>query len=296
MTDLPDLSRLPGGPTPQFSAEDLDARLLEAVAIARDAGALLLEYQQRRLTVETKSSDTDPVSEADRASEQLVMDRLATAFPDDGLLGEEDQANREGTSGLRWVVDPLDGTVNYLYGLDAWCVSIACQAAGTGAPLVGVVHHPRGRETFLGRVGGGARVLSEGEDPRDPTAGRALAVREPEDTAHALISTGFHYAADVRAAEARVVADLIPHVRDIRRAGAAALDLAWTAAGRLDGHGEYGLAPWDWMAGIVLVQEAGGTVALNHRDVGGQGLDGVFAGAPQVVEVLLKAFDPEGPL
>ncbi len=295
--DLPDLSRLTrAGGSAGVSELELDARMIEAVAVARDAGDLLLEYQKRRLTVETKSTATDPVSEADRASEQLILTRLAEAFPDDGFLGEEAQGDRPGTSGLRWVVDPLDGTVNYLYGLDAWCVSIACQDAATGAPLVGVVHHPRGRETFAGRTRGGARVLRPDEDPADGSAGRRLTIREPESTSRALLSTGFHYESDVRAAEARVVAALLPEVRDIRRAGAAALDLSWTAAGRLDGHGEYGLGPWDWMAGVVLVQEAGGVVALNHREVGGHPLDGVFAGSPLVVDLLLTAFDPEGPL
>ncbi len=287
------------GPLERFDRAALDERLRVAVDAARAAGELLLEYQRRELTVRTKSSATDPVSEADHASEQLVMGRLQEAFADDGLLGEEEQANREGTSGLRWVVDPLDGTVNYLYGLDAWCVSIGCQRVDTGAPVVGVVHHPRAGETFVAVGGGGARLLTADDldaDPADPEVGRRLAVREPDEVARALVSTGFHYDEGVRAAELEMFDVLLPRVRDVRRAGAAALDLAWTAAGRLDGHGEYGLGPWDWMAGVLLVQEAGGTVAITRRTLAGQDHTGVFAGSPKVVEVLLEAFDPpDGP-
>lgn len=238
-----------------------------AVRLAEEAGALLSTYAARlsQLTVEAKTSATDPVSEADRAAELLIAEQLAAARPDDGLLAEEDQAARRGTSGLRWVVDPLDGTVNFLYGLPAWCVSVAVE--DDRGVLAAAVHHPAGGETFHAARGHGARA-----------GGTALSVSGVEGLDRTLVATGFAYDPEVRADQAVDVADLLGRVRDVRRCGAAALDLAWTAAGRVDAYLEFGLQPWDWAAGRLLVEEAGGRVSEHERELGGRRLPGLVAG------------------
>jgi myo-inositol-1(or 4)-monophosphatase len=243
-----------------------------AIDIAEEAGTLLLRFAEQRreggdLDVGMKSSATDPVSEADRSAERLIAARLAAARPGDGLLGEEDQDPRPGTSGVRWVVDPLDGTVNFLYGRSAWCVSIACEDAD--GPLVGVVHHPVLGETFHAVRGGGSHL-----------DGRTLTVTEVADLGRTLVATGFAYDADVRVDQGRDLADLVPRVRDVRRDGSAALDLAWCAAGRVDAYVEFGLSPWDWAAGALLVTEAGGRCSQHRRRLGGRWSTGIVAGGP----------------
>lgn len=250
-----------------------------AVEVAEAAGDLLLRYQRDRvpeggertgagseLAVATKSSATDPVSEADEASEQLIVERLLAARPEDGILAEEEQDNRAGTSGVRWVVDPLDGTVNFLYRIPHWCVSVA--AEDEGGPLVGVVHDPSRGETFAAARDLGAH-----------RAGRSLTVNRPEELAGTLVATGFAYDPALRAVQGRLAADLVGRVRDVRRAGAAALDLAWVAAGRLDAYVEFGLSPWDWAAGRVLVREAGGLVSERAEVLAGAPRTGLVAGA-----------------
>ncbi len=240
-----------------------------AASIAREAGELLIAHQSRILTVETKSSTTDPVSEADRASEALISERLAQARPDDGFLGEEQASNRVGTSGLRWVVDPLDATVNYLYGIPHWAVSIACEDAEGSA--VGVVFDPAKRELFMAARGHGAHLVTD--------AGVAeLAVTTVPDLGQTMVATGFAYDQEVRAAWAVRVADLIGAARDVRRLGSAALDLAYVAAGRVDVYVESGLGPWDWAAGTLLVSEAGGTTTRTSLEIAGTRRDGWVAG------------------
>ena len=187
------------------------------------------------------------VSDADRAAEAAVVELLRAERPDDGLLGEEG-ASTEGSSGRRWVVDPLDGTTNFLYGFPQWAVSVAVED-GDGA-LAGVVLDPVRDELFAAERGAGARL---GAEP--------LRVRDGAELSRSLIATGFGYDAGWRAQQAAAAAVVLPRVRDVRRAGAAALDLAWLAAGRLDGYWERGLKPWDWAAGRLLVTEAGGAVA-----------------------------------
>jgi myo-inositol-1(or 4)-monophosphatase len=217
------------------------------------AGELLLErYGGPAEGVSSKSSETDLVSEADRASEAAILDLLAAERPDDGLLGEEG-SSREGASGRRWVVDPLDGTINYLYRFPAWCVSVALEDASGG--LAGVVHDPLRNETFRASRGEGAFVN-----------GKRMRVNAEESLEFALVATGFGYQAEVRATQAQLLTRVLPRVRDIRRAGAAALDLAWVAAGRLDGYYERGLQPWDWAAAKVLITEAGGALAELEGD------------------------------
>ncbi|GGI04989.1 inositol monophosphatase family protein [Egicoccus halophilus] len=262
MADRPDLSVL----------RDL------AVDTARAAGDTLRRFADRHaagddLGFGTKSTITDPVSEADRAAERLIAERLTAARPDDGLLGEEGQAERRGTSGLRWVVDPLDGTVNFLYGLPAWCVSVACE--DDAGSLVGVVHDPNRDETFVAVRGGGATCN-----------GRPTEVGSAGTLERTLVATGYAYAVTTRRDWAADVADLLGHVRDVRRGGAAALDLAWTAAGRFDAYLEFGLSPWDWAAGRLLVTESGGTVTTPERVLGGERRTGVLAGGATACDAL----------
>jgi myo-inositol-1(or 4)-monophosphatase len=194
----------------------------------------------------SKSSATDLVSDADRDAEALIRDLLAEQRPADGMLAEEGTSER-GESGRRWVFDPLDGTVSYLYGYPHWCVSVALED-GDGAVL-GVVYDPNRDELFAAERGAGATL-----------GGERIQVREAPPLDEALVATGFGYDAERRARQAAVAAELLPAVRDIRRAGSAALDLSWLAAGRLDAYYERGLNPWDWAAGSLIVREAGGVV------------------------------------
>jgi myo-inositol-1(or 4)-monophosphatase len=215
-----------------------------AEAVAREAGRQLREaFAGPRVNVTAKSSPTDLVSEADHAAERLIRERLAAARPDDGFLGEEG-GDVTGTSGLRWVVDPLDGTINFLFGIPQWGVSIACED-GEGT-LTGVIYDPMRDELWSAERDGLARLDGRPVEP----SGRA-------DLATALVATGFGYDAEVRRFQAAVIERLLPQVRDIRRFGSAALDLAWTAAGRYDAFFERGLNPWDLAAGELLCARAG---------------------------------------
>jgi myo-inositol-1(or 4)-monophosphatase len=219
-----------------MSAELLDV----AVDAARAAGAILLErYERAARGVVTKSTPTDLVSEADLAAEQAIRDVLAVRRPDDAIVGEEGE-DVHGSTGLRWVVDPLDGTINYLFGIPQWCVSIACEGE------VGVILDPVRGELFT--VIAGETTLLDGTPLRAP---------ERDHLPTALVATGFGYDARVRASQAAVVARLLPQVRDIRRLGSAALDLAWTAAGRYDAYYEHGINTWDIAAGSMLCVGAG---------------------------------------
>ena len=215
-----------------------------AEAIAREAGAQLREaFGGPGVNVQAKSSPTDLVSEADHAAERLIRERLAAARPEDGILGEEG-SDEAGTSGTRWVVDPLDGTINFLFGIPAWAVSIACEDAdGT---LAGVVYDPM-RDELWSAVRDGPPLLN----------GSEVSASTRTDLATAMVGTGFGYDAEVRRYQAEVAGRLLPEVRDIRRFGSAALDLAWTAAGRLDAFYERGLNHWDRAAGELLCVRAG---------------------------------------
>lgn len=224
-----------------------------AQGLAVEAGRLLLERSRSVAQgVGTKTTGTDMVSDADRDAETLIVTGLSAEYPDDGILGEEG-ASRPGASGRTWVIDPLDGTTNYLFGHDGYAVSVALEDSAGG--VVGCVHDPVRDETFVAWRGGGAWIGSVALHPR-PTV----------DLGEVLLGTGFSYRADQRAWQGRVVADLLPQVRDIRRRGAAALDLCWVAAGRLDAHVERGLAPWDHAAGALVVAEAGAMVSQIDRN------------------------------
>ncbi len=208
------------------------------------------------------------VSDADRDAEAVIEQILLGERPDDGLLAEEG-AHSEGESGRRWVVDPLDGTTNFLYGFPAWAVSVALEDSDGG--VAGVVHDPVRGETFAAARGLGSRLNGE-----------PIEVNEPERLASSLIATGFGYESERRRAQAEKLVGVLPNVRDVRRAGAAALDLCWVAAGRLDGYYERGLKPWDWAAGCVIVTEAGGVL----RELDGEPR-GLVAASPAIVDELL---------
>ncbi|MEV4940390.1 inositol monophosphatase family protein [Streptomyces zaomyceticus] len=226
--------------------DPLLAELLDlALEAARRAGALLRDGRPDDLAVaDTKTSPIDVVTEMDIAAEKLITGFLAEHRPQDGFLGEEG-ASSPGTSGVRWVIDPLDGTVNYLYGLPTWAVSIAAER--DGETVVGVVDAPMRGEVYRAVLGGGAY---EGD--------RRLAVRPSPSLDQALVGTGFGYVRSRREAQAAVAQRMIPQVRDIRRGGSAAIDLCDVAAGRLDAYYERGLNPWDLAAGALIAREAGG--------------------------------------
>lgn len=237
--------------------------LLEiATTVARRAAALAL--QRRRDGVEiaaSKSTITDIVTRADREAEDLIRGALEASRPRDGFLGEESGGER-GSSGLTWVVDPIDGTVNYFYDIPAWAVSVAVVEGdpdpATWRTLAGAVVNPVTGEVFTAAVGGGARLNGE-----------PIRVNEGVELPLALVGTGFGYDPEIRRKQAAFVTELIPQVRDVRRIGAASLDLCSVACGRLDAYYERGLNPWDHAAGALIAQEAGATLG---------GLDGAPAG------------------
>ncbi len=229
--------------------EDFEELARLAAELAVEAGQILAAGRHAdRTGLTTKTSSTDMVSDIDRASEELIDRRLSELRPDDGIVGEEG-ASRPGTSGVSWIIDPLDGTTNYLYGFPEFSVSIA--AALEGTVVAGAVHDPSHSETFVAALGCGATCN-----------GQRLVITGPPTLATALIGTGFSYDPDRRRLQASVLPRLLPRVRDIRRAGAASLDLCWVAAGRLDAYYEYGLQPWDWSAGELVAAEAGARCGL----------------------------------
>jgi len=231
-----------------------EAALALATDAARQAGTLLLELRRSPATgVRSKSSATDLVSAADERAEETIVNAIRRRRPGDAIVAEEG-SNARGSTGVSWYVDPLDGTINYLYGIPHWSVSICC-ADGAGA-LAGVVFDPL-RDELWSAVRGGGAYLGE----------RRLAVSDKRDLASALLATGFGYVAEQRATQGRIIAKVLGEARDVRRFGSAALDLSWVASGRFDGYFESVEKPWDWMAGALLVREAGGRVTeLNPKD------------------------------
>jgi myo-inositol-1(or 4)-monophosphatase len=237
---------------------------------AREAGEVLLGYYGREPEgLSSKTSVTDPVSEADRHAERTIRELLTAERPDDGLIGEEG-THSPAANDRTWIVDPLDGTVNFLYGMRDWCVSIALEDAEGLA--VGVVFNPVSDECFSARRGEGATL-----------DGREIRVSEVEELDRAMVATGFSYDAAKRAVQAEILVELLPRIRDLRRAGAAALDLAYTAAGRVDAYYERDLKRWDEAAGILLVREAGGLV----EELPGEPHGIVATGTPNVRDDLL---------
>jgi len=242
------------------AGEDPGTLLRIAVAAAAEAGRLLASWRgdERPEVVQTKSSPTDIVTEMDRRSEELITSRIRAHRPGDTVLGEEGGQTAGGPAGdggqpgrVRWIVDPLDGTVNYLYGLRDWAVSIAAEV--NGSVVAGVVEVPRYGETFTAMTGQGA-WLHRGE------AQLALHCSAGVPLDRALVGTGFGYDPGRRLVQGEVVAALLPFIRDIRRGGAAAVDLCSVAAGRLDAFYERGLNYWDFAAGGLIAREAGALV------------------------------------
>ncbi len=296
----------------------------ELLQLAADAavmaGLLLLESFGQDAAghdVTSKSTPTDLVSEADRAAERAIRDRLARERPQDGFLGEEG-GDSAGESGLRWVVDPLDGTVNFLFGIPQWCVSIAVQ--DDAGSLAGAIYDPLRGDLFAAVRGGpptvqlrvgeqpvqgsGTSGLAHGGGPSRPVHGvgsyglaggggslggaepRTLTASGRTDLSTAMVATGLAYDARVRAAQARVLERTVPRVRDVRRFGSAALDLAWTAAGRFDAYFERTVKPWDIAAGTLLCEAAGLRVVQLpvHEDLPW----GILVAPPALCEPLLE--------
>jgi myo-inositol-1(or 4)-monophosphatase len=261
-------------------AEVSEEGLLEvAVDAATMAGTLLLERSRVGIErdVTSKSTPTDLVSEADLSSERAIRELLARRRPGDGFLGEEGGA-AESTSGLSWVVDPLDGTVNFLFAIPQWCVSVAVRdAEGT---LAGAVYDPNREELFTATRSG--RPLLRGPAGVVELTGP----QRGEDLAGAMVATGLAYDASVRAAQAIVLARLAPRVRDIRRFGSAALDLTWTAAGRYDAYFERSVKQWDIAAGALICERAG--LSVSALEVGEDLPWGILVARPALAEPLLE--------
>jgi myo-inositol-1(or 4)-monophosphatase len=237
------------------SGPELEAALLDVARAAARAAAdeLLARYERAVEGFSTKTSATDPVSDADRAAEAAIRRVLAARRPSDGILGEEGgETDGDGSaaSGVRWVVDPLDGTVNYLFGYPQWSVSVAAEDAG--GTIAGVVLDPlRGEELSATRSGPLLRDGAPVDGSRAPARPRA------ETLDVALVATGFAYDAAVRGRQAEALQRMMPRVRDVRRGGSAALDLAWTALGRCDAYWERDVKAWDVAAGALLCARAG---------------------------------------
>ena len=223
--------------------------LLElAVQIAKKAGALLLE-RPAHLSVDTKTSDIDIVTQMDKLSEKLIVDSILANRPDDGIIGEEG-ANRPSKSGYTWVIDPIDGTVNYFYNMHGWSVSIAIR--DVNGVVIGVVYAPTLNSLFTATRGGGAYLN-----------GNPIKANNPVELNKALIATGFHYRNELREIQLKQFTELILKVRDIRRNGSAAMDICNVAAGLVDGYYEMGLHPWDRDAAELIATEAGAQVSVH---------------------------------
>jgi myo-inositol-1(or 4)-monophosphatase len=254
------------------TAEDL-RRLAEEVAA--EAAALLVEALSGVREIATKSSLTDMVTEMDRRSEALIVERLLAARPADGVLGEEG-ASIEGTSGVRWIIDPLDGTTNYLYRFPGFGVSIAAEASLDGGPptvVAGAVADPSHGALYSAARGGGAS-----------RNGEVIAPSGEQELGRALVATGFSYDPERRRRQAAVLTEVLPRVRDIRRQGAAAVDLCLVANGTVDAFYERGLAPWDHAAGALIAAEAGALVG--DLDGGPAGSAFALAASPALFEAL----------
>lgn len=262
----------PGGAPPDADVV-ADEDLLEVAVLAAHAAApLLLERfaARTRREVRSKSSPTDLVSEADLLAEAAIREVLTEHRPADALMGEEGD-DVAGTSGLRWIIDPLDGTTNFLFGVPQWCISVACEGRA------GVIFDPLRGELFTATRTSAA------------LGGEPLAGSTSVDLATALVATGFGYEAAVREAQAPIAARIVPRVRDIRRGGSAALDMAWCAAGRLDGYFEFGVMPWDSAAGELLCAAAG--LSVTPLPARGVLPAGVLVAPPGLTPQLLALID-----
>ncbi|WP_350347578.1 inositol monophosphatase family protein [Agromyces sp. G08B096] len=253
-----------------------------AADLARRASRLVADERQAGVSVAaTKSSLVDVVTAVDQASEAFIRAALAELRPDDGFIGEE-SGSSAGASGLTWVVDPIDGTVNFLYGIPAYAVSIAVMSGSDpfdGGLLAGAVANPATGEIWSASRGGGAFL--DGRPVRASAAG---------ELSLALVGTGFSYLPERRRAQGAMTAELLPRVRDLRRIGAAALDLCAVATGRLDGYVERWLNPWDYAAGVLIAEEAGAAVSATEPAADGSRL--VTAAAPGIAAELADVVAP----
>lgn len=254
--------------------------LTVAEQVAGEAAELARSYRDEAIRdVTTKSSETDPVTAADRATERLVRTRLAALRPGEPVLGEEEGGGAGEPGTVCWVVDPIDGTVNYLYGYPWYAVSLAAQVDGVS--VAGVVVEPASGRCWAAGRGAGATL-----------DGVPLRVSAADRLDLALVGTGFAYQPDRRRRQAAGVAELMGRLRDIRRCGSAALDLCAVAAGWLDGYFEHGLSRWDWAAGALIAEEAGARVRLPTGD--GPGEDLLTAATPGIADALTAAMDEAG--
>jgi myo-inositol-1(or 4)-monophosphatase len=269
---------------------ETDALLQVAVDAARMAGALLAERvrQGAEREVSAKSTPTDLVSEADLAAERAIRELLLERRPDDGFLGEEGGGEESGSSGLSWVVDPLDGTVNFLFGIPQWSVSVAVRD-GEGT-LAGAVYDPNRDELFTASRDSRATLLGPA-GAIELTGPRHLEATESAQAglATAMVATGLAYDAKVREAQARVLARLAGRVRDIRRFGSAALDLTWTAAGRYDAYFERSVKQWDIAAGALICERAG--LSVLELSVHENLPWGILVARPELAQHLLELVD-----
>ena len=243
-----------------------------AAEAAEVAASLLRANSGAQLQITAKSSRTDLVTDMDLACEAAIVEFLSAHRPDDGVMGEEG-SGRDGTSGVRWIIDPIDGTVNFVYGHPGFGVSVAAEAAGQ--VVAGAVIDPTLGETFTAHRGGGAQLN-----------GHPITVRPDSDPSMALVATGFSYQHERRRRQAEVLGELLPLIGDIRRVGGAAVDLCTVACGRVDAFFEVGLNPWDYAAGALIAEEAGAVV--QDLNGGPPSSTFVFAAAPAVADTLLK--------
>jgi myo-inositol-1(or 4)-monophosphatase len=218
---------------------------------AQTAGAYLLNERPKNLDIDTKSSGSDLVSQMDRVAEELIVNLITATRPLDSILGEEG-ADRTGSSSVRWIIDPLDGTVNYLFGIPLWGVSIAVEI--DGIVQLGVIAIPETNKSYVGIAGVGSFcVMGETLEP--------LKVRAPSQLERALVATGFGYSPIRRGLQAQVLTAVLPQIADVRRSGCAVVDLCWLASGCVDAYFEIGLNPWDYSAGALIAELAGAHVA-----------------------------------
>jgi myo-inositol-1(or 4)-monophosphatase len=245
---------------------DSDERLQLAWDCGREAANFLHTARPANLVIETKSTSSDLVSAMDKGAEEIIVSAIRSHFPEDGILGEEG-TSLDSSNGVRWIIDPLDGTVNYLFGIPLWGVSIAVEFEGL--VKLGVIVLPTQGEVYVASHNQGSWKVSyentalsiSGEQPAlVPTGQTRLRVRPTTAFARALISTGFGYDAGRREAQAQLLVGVLPKFADIRRSGCAVVDFCWLASGVTDGYYEYGLNAWDYAAGALLVSEAGGIV------------------------------------
>jgi myo-inositol-1(or 4)-monophosphatase len=259
---------------------DVAALVVLATAAARAGARVHRDGLGRVQQIGTKSTATDLVTEVDREAERVIVDAIVAARPDDAILGEE-TTRRDGTSGVRWIVDPLDGTTNYVYRYPAYGVSIGIEI--DGALAAGVVHDSARDRIYTGIVGAGAACN-----------GRPIAARDEPALATALVATGFQPRPELRAWQAGVLARVLPHVRDVRRGGSAAIDLCGVASGQLDAFYEAGLAEWDTAAGTVIARAAGAVVRELPRPSAPRPL--VVAAGPRIVDGLVALLGEAGAL